>query len=194
MHLKIKASREDGFTLTELLVSVTVLSIVLAVGVPSFSSLIARNRISSQTNEFIAGLNLARSEAVRRAQTVTMRSSGGEAEYATGWDVFTDADGDGAKADGDVLVRTARSSSAAAAIERVAKTGTPSTPVYTVATSSTSDRMYVVFNGRGGNDAGTALYFRVCDKRNSTVKGRVVQVSTVGRVSVIDANLTCPSS
>lgn len=192
MHSNDHVSNEGGFTLTELMVSIAVLSVVLAVGVPSFSSLIARNRISSQTNEFIAALNVARSEAVRRAAPVALRSSTADSQFATGWDVFTDADGNGVKASGDTLIRTARNSGASAAIERVAKSGSPA--VYAVADSSVADRMYVLFNDRGGNSAGTAIYFRVCDKLNPGTKGRVVQVSTVGRVSVVEADLTCPSS
>ena len=57
-----------GFTLIELMVTLTVMAILLSIAAPSFTSLMAANRMSTQTNEFIGALNLARSEAVRRGQ------------------------------------------------------------------------------------------------------------------------------
>ncbi len=63
---------EGGFTLVELVVTVAVLAIMMAMAVPSFTSLINSNRLTSQANELVASLQLARSEAVRRNRSVTL--------------------------------------------------------------------------------------------------------------------------
>ena len=84
-----------GFTLIELMVTLSVLAIVLSLAAPSFASLLASNRMSTQTNEFMVALNLARSEAVRRSQPVTLLSSNAD-NYSKGWTVFPDLNGDGA--------------------------------------------------------------------------------------------------
>lgn len=77
----------QGFTLIELVVTVSVLAVVLAIAIPSFRGLISSNRISGSTNEMVALLQLAKVEAVRRnvvvdvcpvanATTTTCASSG----------------------------------------------------------------------------------------------------------------------
>jgi type IV fimbrial biogenesis protein FimT len=67
-----------GFSLIELMVTIAVLAIVLAMAVPAFAALINGNRLVAQANELVASLQLARSEAVRRnAKVVLCRSSDG---------------------------------------------------------------------------------------------------------------------
>lgn len=60
----------SGFTLIELMVTIAVLSIVMLVAVPSFNSLVQGNRLTGQTNQFVAALNLAKAEAVKRNLTI----------------------------------------------------------------------------------------------------------------------------
>lgn len=91
-----------GFTLVELLVSVTVLSILLVVGVPAFQSFIQNNRQTSQLNTVVMTLLSARSEAIRSNTPVVVctstdgkqcRNCGSDTEcgnWEDGWMVFTD--------------------------------------------------------------------------------------------------------
>jgi type IV fimbrial biogenesis protein FimT len=88
----------QGFTLIELLVALTVAGILLAVGVPSFAEAIRESQISSQYNTMVGSLFLARSEAVKGPDQVTIcpRKSKGVSECGTksdwskGWIVFVD--------------------------------------------------------------------------------------------------------
>jgi type IV fimbrial biogenesis protein FimT len=127
---------------------------------------------------------------------VSIRSSSSGADFAPGWDVFTDANGDGAKAssvtatDGTVLRTQAKAASMT--ITRVTRSGSAGS--YTYAPSTASDKMYLVFNARGTTGAGGTSFFRICDGRDSTTKGRVVEVSAIGRVGVSDANASCSAS
>ena len=67
-----------GFTLLELMVTVTVLAILVAVAVPSFTSIINANRLAAQSNEVVAALQLARTEAIRHnRRAVVCRSANG---------------------------------------------------------------------------------------------------------------------
>ncbi len=93
--------RVYGFTLVELMVTVVVAAILLGIGVPSFRTLMANNRATTQANALFSALNYARSEAIARAGTVTVcpKNSnvvtdticGGNAKWVNGWHVFTDA-------------------------------------------------------------------------------------------------------
>lgn len=63
---------QRGFTLIELMVTIAVLAVVLAIGVPSFQGITNRNRLSAITNEVVAAVQLTRMEAIRRNQRVLM--------------------------------------------------------------------------------------------------------------------------
>lgn len=65
-------SRQTGLTLVELMVTLAVAIILLAVGMPLFSGVVANNRATAQTNTFVAAFKLARSEAVKRATEVAV--------------------------------------------------------------------------------------------------------------------------
>lgn len=60
-----------GFTLIELLVTLVVAIIIMTIAVPSFQGLVTSNRSASDYNEVLAGLNYARSEAIKCRSEVT---------------------------------------------------------------------------------------------------------------------------
>jgi type IV fimbrial biogenesis protein FimT len=62
---------QRGFTLIELMVGITVLGILAAVAVPSFTNMINRNRLAGQSNELLAAIQYARTEAIRTSRRVT---------------------------------------------------------------------------------------------------------------------------
>ncbi|MBL8310082.1 MAG: GspH/FimT family pseudopilin [Burkholderiales bacterium] len=86
-----------GFTLIELMVTVAVLAILAAIAIPSMSQLIVRSRMDATLHEFVSAINMARSEAVRRATRVTLcratgptTCGGAGTTWASGWIVFVD--------------------------------------------------------------------------------------------------------
>lgn len=82
-----------GFTLIEAMVALAIAAILLTVAVPAFQDLVQNNRLVSHTNEFVTALNLARSEAIKRSVSVTIKKTG--TNWEEGWQVFTDLDADG---------------------------------------------------------------------------------------------------
>lgn len=88
-----------GFTLIELMVVVGVMSILLAVGLPSLRDTINRVTTNNQAKALAASLNFARSEAVKHRTNVTVcgSTSGTDcaaASWSDGWIVFVDSNGD----------------------------------------------------------------------------------------------------
>ena len=93
---------QKGFTLVELLITMVVVSILLATGVPSFMQFIKNNRITGQANSFVVSIQMARNEAVKRGASTTlcaanaaMDGCSGDNDWSTGWIVFSDLDRDG---------------------------------------------------------------------------------------------------
>lgn len=58
-------SAQRGFTIIELMVTITIFAILLMLGVPSFSNLLQNHKLSSAAQGYLAGLQSARSEAIR---------------------------------------------------------------------------------------------------------------------------------
>ena len=90
-----KAQR--GFTVTELIVVVTIVAILMAIGSPSYRYVTTANRISSEINGLLGDLQFARAEAIREGQTVSVCATADGATCTTtgtawsgGWLVFTD--------------------------------------------------------------------------------------------------------
>lgn len=101
-----------GFTLVELMVTLAVGIIILGIGIPAFTGMMASNRTTGYANELIGALRLARSEAVKRGEGVTVcaSNSGNTAcsgtNWQNGWLVFTDPDNDRSYAAADdTLIR-----------------------------------------------------------------------------------------
>jgi type IV fimbrial biogenesis protein FimT len=183
MHSSINAQR--GFTMIELMLTVSVLAVLLGLAVPSFLETVRTNRMISQNNEFIGSLNFARSEALKRSDSVSACASADQAtctgatDWTTGWIVFADRDADGdrdldpdgdpATDDGDSLLQ--------------AKGAAP--PEYTLNATANS---FVRFGSSGTSFAPET--FNLVRTGCVGPKARRVNVSLVGRVST--TTVACP--
>jgi type IV fimbrial biogenesis protein FimT len=79
------ARRARGFTLIELMVTVTVIAILALIAAPSFNEAILSNKLAGFSNNFVASVQLARSEAIKRNTPVTLcRSADGQTCATTG--------------------------------------------------------------------------------------------------------------
>jgi type IV fimbrial biogenesis protein FimT len=76
------ATRMSGFTIVELMITVGVASILLAVAVPSFNQMMVTNRLTTQANDFVSAINFARSEAIKRNTTVSLCRVGSATDTA----------------------------------------------------------------------------------------------------------------
>ncbi|MDH3513266.1 MAG: GspH/FimT family pseudopilin [Gammaproteobacteria bacterium] len=89
-----------GFTLVELIVAMTIAAILMAIAAPAMQKFVSSNRLTSQVNDLMGDINLARSEAIKRAVRTgvcvtavdgTTCAAGGN--WANGWMVYFDNSG-----------------------------------------------------------------------------------------------------
>jgi type IV fimbrial biogenesis protein FimT len=88
-----RRTRIGGFTLPELMMTMSVLGILLTIGVPGLEDLAQSQRVSTQANDLIGALQFARSEAIRRGVAVSV--SAGEGGFADGWCVHLEDECEG---------------------------------------------------------------------------------------------------
>ncbi len=169
-------ARLRGFTLIELMMTVLVLSILLGVAVPSFMQTVRNNRLISQTNELVGALNFTRSEALKRASSVSICSSNnnvsctGSRNWTSGWVVFVDANANGVADGGEEVLQAA---------PRVA----------TEFTLNASARAFVRYTSTGTAGSGAEIF----DLLRPTCTGpnaRRITISAVGRVNT--RTVACP--
>lgn len=104
----------EGVTLIEALVTLAIVSTVLAVGVPAVRDIVAANRMSSAVNDIVTSLHISRAEAVKRAERTIMCATATwdspaatcqDQNMAGGWIVFADDNPrDGARSAGETIV------------------------------------------------------------------------------------------
>lgn len=104
--------RAGGYNLVELMVALSIGAIVMGIGISSYRYVTNSNRVSTEVNALLGDMMLARSEAIKQGQPVSVcPSQNGTACDATtswqkGWIVFSDVNGDGAFTVGaDTLLR-----------------------------------------------------------------------------------------
>ena len=169
-----------GFTLIELLVTISLGLIILSFGVPSFSSFIKNNRVTTQTNIIVSDVNYARSEAVTRGETVILcrsdnpgaanPSCGGTANtWSSGWLIFVSGDANTSfdPADDTLLRATSRQ------------------PGSVSVKSNDTSNANLIYKADGAIDmGGNTAAFAICDERGEGY-GNQLQISPTGRPRLI---------
>ncbi len=177
-----------GFTLVELMITITLVALFLTLAMPSFQDFILNNRLSTQANDILADLALARSEAIRRAANVTICKSANptaaspscdtnrSSSWTNGWVVFVDR---------GTLGTIELSGTAPDEILR-ARTGV--SPNSLLGDSSPGDPVRVTFSPSGltQNLGPGETQLRLCDSRGSAY-GRAIVINQAGRVRITPA-------
>jgi len=155
--------KQTGFTLIELMVTLAIAAILIAVAAPNFSTMTQNNRISSQTNLIIAAFTFARSEAVKRSATINVTATNAIAsdEWGAGWTVSVDG---GA----DLKIFPALEGSSTLD-----------------STGNISAFQYLPIGRASVTDT-----FDLCDGRTGEV-GRQLTILPTGRIALTNSNLNC---
>lgn len=82
--------RSRGFTLVELMIVLAILGIILGLAVPAMGDFLVRQRVKSQANEIMLAVVVARSEASKLNDSVSVVPDG---NWSNGWCVVVTSGG-----------------------------------------------------------------------------------------------------
>ncbi len=197
----MKNRYQNGFTLYELLITMLIAGVVLGLGLPNLTAFTQNSRVTATANDLHSSLYLARSEAARSKNNITICGSlapmtaaaACDGTFDDGWIIFADINAPAAARD--------------VATENVLKAFPAIDTGLNIVTNGGAT--YFSFAGTGlgrGNVNGTALSAaRICDDRGNVVvvgandsAARVLIITPIGRATVlrdkdqIDAQGGCP--
>jgi len=183
-HLTLQCRSSEpqrGFTLLELIVTISIASILLAIAIPSFTYVSRSNRMSGQINDLLADMQYARAEAIKEGSDVVLCSSADGAScssattWQTGWIVFSDPNRNGAFDAGDSVLRVRAALSGGDTLQP--QDGT------TTAVRFNRDGFAVALPG--------GALFKLHDAASTTALTRCLQVTLVGALSTMSSGGTC---
>jgi type IV fimbrial biogenesis protein FimT len=92
--------RHCGYSLYELLLTTTIITLMLLAGFPTFSALTARQLQSIEVNALFHAIHLARKESIMRRRVVSLcpshdgQNCGPRTDWSSGWIMFENKDRD----------------------------------------------------------------------------------------------------
>lgn len=89
LEMNTQARTASGFSLIELLVTVALIAILMALGVPSFTTFQRNSELTSRANSLLASMNAARGEAMKRGRDAVVAPLDG-ANWSSGAIAFVD--------------------------------------------------------------------------------------------------------
>ncbi|MGE0803062.1 MAG: GspH/FimT family pseudopilin [Lautropia sp.] len=174
-HYRFDRNRPRGFTLVELLTSIAIIAILMAVAAPSFNSTMLNSSIRSASSAFGSDLAVARAEAIRTGGRVSICPRQAPdavtcgSNWGNGWLVFREdgTTGIGTFGGNDRLLR------------EHAAVGAGLTLTRTVGSGALTFLASGALQPNGG--ASTAMF----ELRSSGAKGRNIEVSVIGRLNTV---------
>jgi len=179
-------SKDKGFTLVEALVTVIVIGVIGAIAIPSMNAIVRNQIISSTSNEIIATLQSARSEAIKRSTNVRVcfrqLASGNQCRNITDNNidfiyVFIDIDND------QVFDRGPET-------ELFLSNQLNTEVVYKHPSNTDLQiRRSILFNSKGGvlldsDESQARGQIGICDDRKDNAYGRIIEITSTGRAQV----------
>lgn len=117
-----RLGRVRGIALLELILALAIAALLATLAAPSYQRFLLQRGMQAAVEALVVDLRYARSEALMRTARVSVCSSRdglaclGTPDWAAGWIVFTDADGDGVVDAGERVLRVQAASPYLAAL------------------------------------------------------------------------------
>jgi len=179
--MRSRARNNRGFTILELIVTIVVISILVAIALPGMRDLMGRNKVSTEVNRLVSDLLLARNTAITRGTFVTICRSGDQSsclaasaanEFEQGWMTYA-------------APATRVAFNSAVAGNELLKVGEAASPEIQVHSLGSQAPAYITYLATGRIDPAVAgnIVITICLNGESTaqVPGRRLTLSVSGR-------------
>jgi type IV fimbrial biogenesis protein FimT len=183
-----------GFTLVEMMVAISIIVILLGIAIPNFRTFVLNAQIRSTAEGLLAGLNLARTEAIRRNTHVTfwmvdgITSTCDQVNTGTSWVVSVN--------DPEDSCHSAASTTSSPRIVQARAATEVGGNITVTATGGTC----LTFNGFGGTEAkctgGTArlTQIAIAPPTGTTARALRIALSGAGSVRLCDPDTSLDTS
>ncbi|MFT5394159.1 MAG: type IV fimbrial biogenesis protein FimT [Gammaproteobacteria bacterium] len=185
-----RSTKSAGFGLVELIIGLTIASVLLAVAAPSMKIFVQNNRLRSATLDLANDINFARGEAVKRKVrvvlcrtdnplAVTPVCGGATRNWTTGWLVFASGVNDA-------------NSTYEVASDTLLLIGPPHTGATLAVRTNSAANLNLEYNTDGTTrKSGATARFAICDDRAGAA-GRQVNVPPHGRLRIKKGSTAAP--
>jgi type IV fimbrial biogenesis protein FimT len=178
-HILLDHKHQLGFTLLELIVTLSVIAIVAAIAIPKMSTWAANYRLNSAARDLVANLQHAKLEAVKRRTqcTITFNQPVGTCDYAVYMDVNNNLEYDAEQ----ILIQVGLSDYKGVAFDTSEGGGDGLT-----FPDNDNFRPSVAFNTRGlpinnaGGSGAGSIYLR-----NTLNRKKEIQISAAGSIRIL---------
>ena len=159
--------RDRGFTLAELMITLAVAAILLAIAVPSFRTFVQNSRLTTQADTLVYSLNLARNEAVKLDTPVAVCASSDGATCTGAW------------VNGWIVCYPAANCLPGSATPPTVLQVSPGLSNGNTVAEKISGATLATYSSNGQTGAGYQFVF--CDSRGAG-SGRDVEINLIGRI------------
>ena len=186
----MKIAHQSGISLIEILVTLTIVSILGALAAPNIQAFLQNSQIRSVTDEFVSSLYRTRSEAVKRGNRVTICASNAAQtdcdpaanSFSDGWIVFTDYDDSGTLTANTTLFDTTGDGVNDTAEEILHVSGAPSGNFEIVTNSpSPANNRRLTYRSNGLVSGSAMFSYLITDTATSDQHARIY-LNTTGRI------------
>ncbi len=188
MHHTSPHRQVRGFTIIEMMMTVSIVAALSAVAVPSMGEFVRNSAMRGHAIDLMGSIALARSEAIKRSSRVILCRSadplaltptcgGNDRDWSSGWLVFVAEDTNNTFNLGtDILLHVGQAAPAQVSVR-----------------SNGTGNNYLVYNGDGTLDESGSARYAFCDDRGEAF-GREINVALVGRPALEQGSAGAPIS
>jgi len=189
-----QASSNKGFSLLELMVVVLIAAILVGTAVPSFTQSIQNNRLTTEVNELITGINKARHAAIAEGSEAIICHSvnpnaaepvcgGPESSWKTGYLIYVKDKSTVTTTDFTDLTYKGLTD------ELISQVIGSNASTHVIKATNPNSAQYIAFNSIGFVLNGPNHALDICDERDGD-HGSKITISAAGRIN--RTQLTCP--
>jgi type IV fimbrial biogenesis protein FimT len=193
----MNTQKQLGFNLIEVLVTLSVVGILAAIGLPNLRDFLLNNKLTSRTNKLVSTFNFTRGEAIMQNGPVHLTAVTAD-DWGKGWTIWVDRNGNQALDTNttppeipEILHEVKLSGTTTIKLEDDNFNAISLDSISLAQVESDLRPRTLSYTGGNGTLALTQLIqFNICDARTGE-RGRTIEIRPTGRVALTNDEFQC---